>query len=53
MDKSVIEARQQLKDRMKELLKRPPPTLEEVRKQWEASYRQYDKNPYEGVNFIK
>ena len=53
MDKSVIEARQQLKDRMKELLKRPPPTLEQVRKQWKVSAEYIEKNPYEKVDFIR
>jgi hypothetical protein len=46
MDKDIIEARQQLKDRMEKLLKRPPPTLEQVRKQWKASVEYAEKNPY-------
>jgi hypothetical protein len=35
-------AREDLIRRMKELSKRPLPTLEQVRKQWESSVRYYE-----------
>ena len=53
MDEKCAKARQALIDRMKKLLNRPPPTMEQVRKQWKASAEYIEKNPYEKVDFIR
>jgi hypothetical protein len=52
-NENIIEAPQWLKDRMEALKNRPPPTLEEVRKQWKASAEYVEKNPYDDVDYIR
>jgi ElaB/YqjD/DUF883 family membrane-anchored ribosome-binding protein len=53
MDEKYIKARQKLIARMEELKNRPPPTLEQVRKQWKASAEYIERNPYDNVDYIR
>ena len=49
----VIEAPQWLKDQMEALKKLPPPTLEQVERQFRACEEQSFRNPYKDVNYIR